>query len=83
MNGYDETVDLMVQDPEVDEGDEICDDTPDRLRGLWEALAYLEQEAQSVGGAEVGVLVGCTRIALEKRCGGYPPPEPGRPDLLH
>jgi hypothetical protein len=59
------------------------DDTPDRVRGLWEALAFLETEAQAVAGNEVGLLVGCAREALERRWGGYPPPAPGRPGSFH
>lgn len=58
-------------------------DIPDRIRGLWEALSYLETEAQRVGGAEVGILLGCARMALERRWGGSPPPEPGRAQGLH
>ncbi|GEO80716.1 hypothetical protein [Pararhodospirillum oryzae] len=53
-------------------------DTPDRIRGLWEALAYLEGEASRVGGSEVGVLIGCARLALERHWGGVAPPEPGQ-----
>lgn len=62
---------------------EIVDDGPDRVRGLWEALAYLETEALKVGGQEISVLIGCARESLERRWGGYPPPEPGRPNPFH
>jgi hypothetical protein len=62
---------------------EVRDDGPDRVRGLWEALAYLETEALKVGGQEVSVLIGCARQSLERRWGGYPPPEPGRPSPFH
>ncbi|WP_413204427.1 hypothetical protein [Rhodospirillum sp. A1_3_36] len=62
---------------------ETPDDGPDCVRGLWEALAYLETEALKVGGQEVSVLIGCARQSLERRWGGYPPPEPGRSSSFH
>lgn len=59
-------------------------DITDRLRGLWEALAYLEQEAgRVVTTPDVGILIGCARMALERHYGGAPPPEPGNRSLFN
>lgn len=70
-------------DLESETEDTVPDDGPDRIRGLWEALAYLETEALQVGGREVSVFIGCARVSLERRWGGSPPPEPGWPNPFH
>ncbi len=55
-----------------------------RLRGIWEALVYLEQESAELAGKEVALLVGCARAVLEEEAnGGAPPPLTGGPAAMH
>ncbi|GEO81937.1 hypothetical protein [Pararhodospirillum oryzae] len=53
----------------------------DQARLLWETLTHLEQEALAVVGKDVGMLIGCARLALEQQFGGFP--GQGPPPVVH